>query len=85
MVYAMNSTHFDIDPEVVARAAECEKKHICLENSTCKLCKGQYISLGKFCCLEESCGGQCIYCLELDTENICGCPVRIEIFNKYKV
>jgi hypothetical protein len=81
----MGNTYFDISPDVVARAAECEKNHTCLENTSNELCKGQYVSLEKFCCLEEICEEGCIYCVKLGDESICGCPVRIEIFNKYNV
>ena len=77
--------YFDIDPAVIERAVECQKSHVCLERPPTELCRGQYVSLGKFCCLEEFCEEGCVYCLKLDDENICGCPVRIEIFNKYNV
>ena len=79
----MKNAVLKVSPDIIAKAAECQKQHACLKAAGFDLCKCQYISLGKFGCLEEVCNGQCVYCLTLDDENICGCPVRIEIFNKY--
>lgn len=81
----MNIGHFDISADVIAKAAECQKQHGCVEGGKYDPCSCQYISLGKFGCLKEICEAQCAYCLTLGEENICGCPVRIEIFKKYAV
>ena len=81
----MDTKYYEIDDDVVARAAECEKRHVCLESEAFKPCNGQYVSLERFCCLKEPCDEQCIYCLQLGNESICGCPVRVEIFNKYRM
>ena len=80
----MKGMQFDIDNEVVSKAAECEKAHACLSGMEVKPCRMQYVSLGKFCCLKQRCDSDCIYCLSLDNEFICGCPVRVAIYDKYK-
>ena len=76
--------HFEIDPQVVARAAECQKAHACLSAAESPPCRTQYVSLGKFCCLKQRCDTDCIYCLSLGSESICGCPVRVAIYDKYR-
>lgn len=80
----MSRTQFDIGSDVVERAAECQKAHGCLSGVEIKPCRMQYVSLGRFCCLKEHCDSDCVYCLSLDNEFICGCPVRVAIYDKYQ-
>ena len=81
----VNRQYSSIGNETVRKAAECQKNHACLSFAGFKPCDVQYVSLNAFCALKQECESACNYCLSLDGQNICGCPVRREIYSQYKV
>jgi hypothetical protein len=72
-----------IDSEIIERATKCDKKFACLTSSKhecCEIC----ISLNdEICVLRCAALNTCNYRLN-GFSDVCTCPVRVEIYNKYK-
>ncbi len=73
----------DIDSEIIDKATKCDKKFACLADSK-HLCCEIYISLNnEICVLRGVAKNKCNYKMGGFSE-VCTCPVRVEIYNKYK-
>ena len=71
-----------IDKQTVD-STECEKAFACLNDQE-DLCKVTYCVSGKVHFLECN-ERKCKFKTQFGDGNFCTCPVRIEIYNKYKV
>ena len=74
-----------IDKEILKNTSTCEKKFQCLNNESNSLCKvvdsiNQEVHFVKCLCKDI-----CNYQMSYGLSNICTCPTRKEIFNKYSI
>lgn len=81
-----NKSDVEIDEDVQKSATKCEKEFRCLKDNTYELCKVTESVRDKVIfveCLEEV---YCNYKMGYGQHfNICNCPVRKEIYKKYKI
>jgi hypothetical protein len=76
----------EIDPSVINQTTKCEKNFICLESNTeeCCCCKVEKILSDKILFLKCLSSGYCSYAISFGNSYTCICPVRTEIYRKYK-
>lgn len=76
---------FEISEKCVAAAHECKKGHSCLRSHAKDLCPVERCVDGKVhfihCRHPDTCGFQ----QRFGDSVFCACPVRKELFNKYRV
>ena len=75
----------NIPQDIVQKATKCTKKLRCLSESTDNLCKAIcYLSKDLFFvkCLD---GKDCAYFEPHEITELCTCPVRIEIYQRYNL
>lgn len=75
---------FDIDQQLVNQTTDCVNDLVCLSGKEESLCKIKFYDGKRLLteCLEE---GYCPYKRIFNFVKFCNCPVRIEIFKKYKI
>ena len=74
----------EIKDEITAQATECEKGLGCIKNADHHICKVETFINDKVIfvkCLDDK---YCSYKLAFGSFFVCTCPVRREIFNKYR-
>lgn len=77
---------YEIDDEVVAKAASCGKERRCLSGAiepSCtpiQLMRGSDDEAALIRCPEDK---GCQYCHSFGNTHICQCPVRLAIFRRY--
>jgi hypothetical protein len=75
----------EVDETIVSRATKCKSKFGCLNSDKKVFCKIDK-SIGDVIFVSaEKCGLHCDYMLPFGSSFICVCPIRNEIFRKYKV
>jgi hypothetical protein len=80
-----NKMDIEIDKDIKKSTTKCEKGLKCLVDNTYELCKVTESVRDKVLfveCLEENI---CSYKMGYGYANICNCPVRKEIYKKYKI
>ena len=76
---------FDIAQEIIEKT-NCDKNFLCLkEGTTENICKINKCLDNQYCLLKEPKFGFCVNRFSFGYSDICKCPVRIEIFNKYDI
>ena len=70
-----------INQEIIDKT-KCNFDFLCLKNSKPK-CKVERV-IGKICLLNTCSKEICNNCETFGYSAICNCPVRVDIFNKYK-
>lgn len=75
----------EIDADIIKKATACSKEHKCLKNKENIYCKVERCINDTVLILECKEQLNCSYQLTFGICQICRCPVRIEIFNKYKI
>jgi hypothetical protein len=80
-----NGMDIEIDEDIKKSTTKCEKDIKCLVDKTYELCKVTESVHDKVIfveCLEEN---YCIYKMGFGYSNTCNCPIRKEIYKKYKI
>ena len=74
-----------IDEEIAQRTTKCEHHFSCLSEDKARICEAMR-SLG-FVILEVKYKNRsvCRYCLSFGNKNICLCPTRNEMYNRYNI
>ncbi len=75
----------EIDESIIKKADKCTKEHKCLFEKDSVYCKIERCINSDILFLECKESIFCNYQLSYGNCQICRCPVRIEIFNKYKI
>lgn len=75
----------EINVTILKKTTACSKKHECLQNKDTVYCKVERCINDTVLILECKEQLSCNYQLAFGNSQICRCPIRIEIFNKYKV
>lgn len=76
---------FEISSDIINKT-QCDKDFMCLkENSVEKICQIKKCLDSDYCLLKESKFGNCINRFSFGFSEICKCPTRIEIHNKYGI
>ena len=73
-------------PEEIIKKTNCNKNYICLkEHAEKEICKIDKCIDNKYCLLKKIKYDFCINRFSFGNSQMCKCPVRIEIFNKYGI
>lgn len=75
----------EIDALIIKSAYSCSKKQKCINDKGFIYCKVERCLNNEILFLECKEQLNCNYQLSYGNCQICRCPVRIEIFNKYKI
>ena len=73
---------YEVDDTIIRSAKKCENRHACL-NASIPLCSVEHCLMHRIyyvACLSDE---PCPYKKALDHSNVCTCPIRKEIFNRY--
>ncbi len=75
----------EIDENIIKKATNCSKEHKCLKEKDFIYCKAERCICDSvlFLVCKEQIG--CNYQIAYGNCQVCRCPIRIEIFNKYKI
>ena len=73
-------------PSHIIKKTQCEKDFMCLkEGAESQICKINQCLGNQYCLLKESKIENCINRFSFGFSEICKCPVRVEIFEKYGI
>ncbi len=75
----------EINEDIKALATLCQHDFACLKSESHALCKVKDCINGKVHFIECKDQNYCVYKKSFGCEYYCSCPVRKEIFNKYKI
>jgi len=76
---------FEIASDII-KNTNCDKNFMCLKDGAKEnICVINKCLDNKYCLLKEAKFGFCINRFSFGYSDICKCPVRIEIFNKYGI
>ena len=76
---------FKVDKKTIEQSTKCQKCFSCLENNGKDLCKVNQCIEDKILFVECDDINYCSYQKSFGDNKYCQCPVRKEIFTKYKV
>jgi len=74
-----------INDDFIKNANKCKKDHSCLSGDATSLCKIEFCIEDKvhfIKCIDEN---PCNYRIPFGYSYVCTCPVRKELYNRYKV
>jgi hypothetical protein len=74
----------EIDEEIIKKATKCQHCLNCLKNETFKCCKVDNSVQNTICFVNFDKRKICNYRMSYGYGDICNCPVRIEMYRKYK-
>jgi len=74
-----------IDANTLKQTLHCEQNFKCLKNDLTELCKVENCFNGEIHFIQCSDKLVCNYKQIFGSSSICTCPVRREIYNKYKI
>ncbi|REE83269.1 hypothetical protein BX611_0556 [Lutibacter oceani] len=74
----------EIDKELIEKTTKCKKSFGCLNNDQHILCKVEHCVSNKVHFVKCS-DNFCPYRMSFGYSDVCNCPMRKEIFNKYKI
>jgi len=74
----------EIDQKIIAKTVRCEKNFACLTNPNHVLCKINYNVNALVYFIDSIDRLPCPYKNSFGFTSFCTCPVRIEIFKKYR-
>ncbi|OFX30678.1 MAG: hypothetical protein A2X08_07525 [Bacteroidetes bacterium GWA2_32_17] len=75
----------EIDESITKKTNKCSKEHNCLLEKDFVYCKVERCINSEILFLDSKEQLSCNYQLAFGNCQICRCPVRIEIFNKYNI
>lgn len=75
---------FRIDEDIL-RKTRCEKSLSCLSGQSNDLCKVEHCVSGKVCFIEGINNGLCHHIVPFGEAYTCNCPIRIELYRKYRI
>jgi len=73
-----------VDDDVIKNTNRCKKDHSCLSDLT-DLCKVEMCIADKIHFIKCMNGHTCNYRITFGYSFVCTCPVRKELYNKYKI
>jgi hypothetical protein len=73
----------EIDKEIIQKATKCDKQFACLNNKQHACCEIFKRFNNEICMIYKANNHTCNY-KESGFSDVCTCPVRVEIYNKYK-
>jgi hypothetical protein len=76
---------FEINEEIKKNTTKCNKDFICFSKSRTDLCKVEYNVDNKIHFVNCKSSEPCNYRISFGYSFVCQCPVRKELFNRYKI
>ena len=83
--YLIIQFSMEINEAIIKETKNCNKDFSCLENKDQLYCKVKKCISNSIHFIECNDDLSCLYNLNYGDSNICTCPVRKEIFNKYQL
>ena len=74
-----------VGDEFREKVCRCRKQQCCLEGATESLCRVIDCVAEKVFFVHGEDGHSCSYCLSFGDSHYCNCPVRQELYRKYKI
>jgi hypothetical protein len=74
----------EIDESTIRSTTKCDKGFQCLHGETEQLCEVEYCVQDKVCFVKCLNIKRCSYRIHFGHSFVCNCPVRKEIFKRYK-
>lgn len=81
----MEIKKYDVSPEILTKSGECPHSHRCLSDSEGTVCKAEYLLADQNLFVKEREGRKCDKFLSYGIAGICKCPVRVELYKRYRV
>ncbi len=75
----------EIDKEIIEKTVNCRSDFSCLKNVKHTCCEVISCISEKVHFVDFTCTNYCSYLLNYGDSQICTCPARKDIYNKYKV
>ncbi|RLF65064.1 MAG: hypothetical protein DRN33_00405 [Thermoplasmata archaeon] len=75
----------DIEEELLEKATECHKKFSCLDCEKRSMCEAEYGISKDFIFVKRNGSPYCNYRIFYGDGTICHCPVRVAIYNRYRI
>jgi len=73
----------EIDGEIIKKAKRCREQFSCLSNARHQCCEVVKCFDNKICFVNCDKQKRCNYRFTVGYAEICDCPVRLEMYNKY--
>lgn len=81
----MEIKNYDVSPDILQKSGECPHSHRCLSTPENTVCKAEYLLADQNLFVKEKESRKCNKFLSYGIAGICRCPVRVELFKRYKV
>jgi len=80
-----NGESLEIEEELLRKATKCHKNFSCLDCEKRDMCKAEYAISKDFLFVRRNGSPYCEYRMFYGDGTICSCPVRVAIYNKYRI
>ena len=74
-----------VDEHIVAASGKCKKDFGCLNGNKACLCEVDHSNANRTVQIKTTPTHACPYTMKMGSSVYCLCPVRNEIFNRYKI
>lgn len=76
---------YKVGEEILNKSTECSNGFACLSNPRDRLCKVEYVIEDRLFFVIKKKREHCRYFLPYGAYGCCGCPVRKELYKRYRV
>ena len=74
-----------VDEHIVAATSKCNKNFACLNGGKSCMCEVDHVNANRTVQIKTRPANACKYILKMGSSVYCLCPVRNEIYNRYKI
>ena len=74
---------YETDREIIEKTTRCKYDHQCLVDTGCALCPAERLVTDVGVLLKNSWGVDCDYLAKSLTAQLCTCPVRQAVYDRY--
>lgn len=74
-----------VNEHIIAATVKCNKKYRCLNGDKSCLCEVDHANANRTVQIKTKAANGCQYILKMGSSVYCLCPVRNEIYNRYKI
>jgi hypothetical protein len=81
----MEKEKYEVSEEIKKRSGECPHSHRCLTDLANTVCKAEYLLAEQNLFVKEKEKRDCDKYLSFGIAGICRCPVRVELYKRYRL
>jgi hypothetical protein len=81
----MEKEKYEVNEEIKKKAGECAHGFRCLTDPKSIVCNAEYLLADQNLFVKEKNGRNCDRYLSYGIAGICRCPVRVELYRRYRV